>query len=94
MRNTSLTPPAHLTMIDNINAVGGVMGRSLAEIGDYDSPTQFMATLSKRMVVGGSINYMLTSVPLLGYVLVTGGYTYSFYYIFTNKYANAEKKFS
>lgn len=31
-------------------------------------------------------------VPLLGYVFVTGGFTYTFYYIFTNKYANSDKK--
>ena len=93
MRNTSLNPPAHLTMIDNVNAFGGTMGRSLAEIGDYKSVGQFMGTLSKRVLIGGSLNYMLTSVPLLGYVFITGGYSYSFYYIFKNKYANTSKKF-
>lgn len=91
MRNTSIHPP-QMTMIDNINVIGGTMGRSLAEIGDYDSVGQFMGTLSKRMMIGGSLNYMLTSVPLLGYIFITGGYTYSFYYIFKNKYANSDKK--
>lgn len=51
-----------------------------------------MISLSKRTVIGGSFNYLLMQVPLLGYVFVTGGFTYTFYYIFTNKYANSDKK--
>lgn len=46
----------------------------------------------KRTIIGGSFNYLLTSVPLLGYVFVTGGFTYTFYYIFSNQYANNDKK--
>jgi hypothetical protein len=51
-----------------------------------------MISLSKRTVIGGSFNYLLMQVPLLGYVFVTGGFTYTFYYIFSNKYANTDKK--
>lgn len=51
-----------------------------------------MTSLSKRTIIGGSFNYLLTSVPLLGYVFVTGGFTYTFYYIFSNQYANSDKK--
>lgn len=51
-----------------------------------------MISLSKRTLIGGSFNYLLMQVPLLGYVFVTGGFTYTFYYIFTNQYANSNKK--
>ena len=81
-----------MTMVDNVNLVGGTMGRTLAEIDQFDNAGDFVATLSKRMIVGGSISYMISSVPLLGYIFITGGYTYSFYYIFNNKYSNSSKK--
>lgn len=68
------------------------MGKCLAEIDMYDDVGQFMVSLSKRTIIGGSFNYILMSVPLLGYVFVTGGFTYTFYYIFTNQYANSDRK--
>ena len=39
------------------------------------------------------MSYMINAVPLLGYLFITGGFTYSFYYIFSNKYSNTGKKF-
>lgn len=80
-------------MIDGAGMFGGTMGRTLAEIDQFNNAGQFVAALSKRMIIGGSVNYMISTVPLLGYVFVTGGYTYSFYYIFSNKYSNKNKKF-
>ncbi len=38
------------------------------------------------------MSYMINAVPLLGYLFISGGFTYSFYYIFSNKYANKVKK--
>jgi hypothetical protein len=51
-----------------------------------------MVSLSRRTIVGGSFNYLLMKVPLLSYIFITGGFTYTFYYIFANKYANTNKK--
>lgn len=51
-----------------------------------------MISLSKRTLVGGSFNYLLMKIPLLGYIFVTGGFTYTFYSIFTNDYTNSSKK--
>jgi len=36
--------------------------------------------------------YMINTVPILGYLFISGGFTYSFYYILSNKYANKFKK--
>jgi hypothetical protein len=33
------------------------------------------------------------NIPLIGYIFATGGYTYSFYYIFSNKNSTKKKKF-
>ena len=68
------------------------MGRCLAEIDKYQNVGHFMADLSRRTLVGGSMGYMINAVPLLGYLFISGGCTYSFYYIFSNKYANKVKK--
>lgn len=68
------------------------MGKCLAEIDMYDNVGDFMVSLSKRTIIGGSFNYLIMSVPLLGYVFVTGGFSYTFYYIFSNQYANSDKK--
>jgi uncharacterized membrane protein len=51
-----------------------------------------MTDLSKRTIVGGSVTYMINTVPILGYIFITGGFTYSFYYIFSNKFSNKKKK--
>lgn len=92
MRNSSTSAPLRMTMIENVGVIGGSMGKCLAQIDTYDNVGDFMISLSKRTVIGGSFNYLLMQVPLLGYVFVTGGFTYTFYYIFTNKYANSDKK--
>lgn len=89
------SPPniASMTMIDNLNILGGTMGRCLAEIDKYKNVGHFMADLSRRTVLAGSMSYMINAVPILGYLFISGGFTYSFYYIFSNKYANKAKKF-
>ena len=69
------------------------MGKCLAEIDMYDNVGDFMVSLSKRTLISGSLNYILMSVPLLAYVFATGGFTYTFYFILSNKYANQDKKF-
>jgi len=35
---------------------------------------------------------MMTAIPILGYLFTTGGYTYSFYTIFNNKFSTFDKK--
>jgi hypothetical protein len=88
----SPTQLKNITMIDNIGTVGGTLGRCLANINKYESMGDFIIDLSKRSMISGSFNYVATSVPLLGYIFATGGYTYSFYYIFSNKLFNKKKK--
>lgn len=52
-----------------------------------------MTDLSRRTLIAGSMSYMINAVPILGYLFISGGFTYSFYYIFSNKYSNSSKKF-
>lgn len=91
-RTTSTSAPIRMTLLENVGVVGGSMGKCLAEIDTYDNVGDFAISLSKRTVIGSSFNYLLMQVPLLGYLFVTGGFTYTFYYIFSNKYANINKK--
>jgi hypothetical protein len=80
-------------MLNNINAIGGSLGKCLADINKYDSASDFMMDLSKGAAISGTFNYLIYSVPLIGYLFVTGGYTYSFYAIFSNRYSTFNKKF-
>lgn len=48
--------------------------------------------LSKGAAISGTFNYLIYNVPIIGYLFVTGGYTYSFYSIFSNKYSTVDKK--
>jgi hypothetical protein len=80
-------------MVNNVTTIGGSLGKCLADIKKYDSAGDFMMDLSKGAAISGSFNYLIYNVPLIGYLFVTGGYTYSFYSIFSNKYSTFHKKF-
>ncbi len=80
-------------MLNNVTTIGGSLGKCLADINKYDSATDFMMDLSKGAAISGTFNYLIYNIPLIGYLFVTGGYTYSFYSIFSNKYSTFEKKF-
>lgn len=52
-----------------------------------------MTDLSKRTAISGSFNYLLQAMPMLGYIFVAGGFSYSFYYILTNNVSDNKRKF-
>jgi len=81
-------------MLNNVSVIGGSLGKCIADINNYDSASDFMMDLSKGAAISGTFNYLIYSVPLIGYLFVTGGYTYTFYSIFSNKYSTFGKKFS
>jgi hypothetical protein len=80
-------------MLNNVGTIGGSLGKCLADINNYNSASDFMMDLSKGAAISGTFNYLIYNVPLVGYIFVTGGYTYSFYSIFSNKYSTFDKKF-
>lgn len=82
-----------LTMLNNVGTIGGSLGKCIADINNYDSASDFMMDLTKGAAISGTFNYLIYNVPLVGYLFVTGGYTYTFYSIFTNKYSTFGKKF-
>eukprot|EP00919_Chromeraceae_sp_WS-2016_P070049 GHVR01166085.1.p1 GENE.GHVR01166085.1~~GHVR01166085.1.p1 ORF type:complete len:127 (+),score=8.53 GHVR01166085.1:874-1254(+) len=79
-------------MISNVSTVGGSLGKCLANIRKYKNVTDFMFDLTKNTAVGGTFNYLVSNVPIIGYLLVTGGYSISFYSIFSNQMSNRTKK--
>jgi hypothetical protein len=90
---TSPTSVQNYTVLSNVSTVGGSLGKCLADINEYENASDFMMDLSKGAAISGSFNYIISTVPIVGYLFVTGGYTYSFYAIFTNKYSTFGKKF-
>lgn len=82
-----------VTMLNNVGTLGGSLGKCIADIEKYDSASDFMVDLSKGAAISGSFNYLIFNVPLVGYLFMTGGYTYTFYSIFSNKYSTFNKKF-
>ncbi len=81
-----------LTILNNVSAIGGSLGKCIADINNYNSASDFMMDLSKGAAISGTFNYLIYNVPLIGYLFVTGGYTYTFYSIFSNKYSSFGKK--
>jgi hypothetical protein len=79
--------------MNHVSSAGGSLGKSLANIRNYESPTDFMLDISKGIAISGSFSYIINTIPLIGYLFVTGGYTISFYAIFSNKFSNSKKKF-
>ena len=43
--------------------------------------------------MNGSFNYIVSNIPLVGTLVITGGYTITLYNIFNNKVVNKKKKF-
>lgn len=79
-------------MLNNVSAIGGSLGKCIADINDYKSASDFMMDLTRGAAISGTFNYLIYNVPIVGYLFMTGGYTYTFYYIFTNKYSTFRKK--
>ena len=89
----AVSTPKQLTTIDHFSTVGGSLGRCLADIDKYESVSDFATDVSKRAAVGGTMSYMLATLPILSYIFIAGGFSYSFYYVFSNKKNNLKRKF-
>jgi uncharacterized membrane protein len=80
-------------MIRGMQTVGGSLGSCLADIGTYDSMGSFIADFSQRAIVSSSLNMMISRIPMLGYFLILGGFSLSFYSIIQNPVKSKRKKF-
>jgi|JI10StandDraft_1071094.scaffolds.fasta_scaffold25825_2 hypothetical protein len=72
--------------------LGGSIGKCLADINKYKDANHFLKDLSKNTIIGGSITYILTKVPILSYFMIAGGFTYTFYHTWNNKTTSNRKK--
>lgn len=72
--------------------IGGNLGRCIADINKYKSANHFLKDLSTSTIIGGSMTYILTKVPILSYFVIAGGLTYTFYHTLHNKATSKLKK--
>lgn len=72
--------------------LGGSVGKCLANINKYKSANHFFMDLSTNTIIGGSVGYILSEVPILSYFIIAGGLTYTFYHTFSNKATSKLKK--
>ena len=76
----------------NSLTIGGSLGHCLANLNKYDSLQSFVADFSATAVVSTSLNFLVANVPMIGYVLVTGGFSMTFYKIMKSDFKNGKKK--
>lgn len=81
-----------INMVRGMQTIGGSLGSCLAKIGDYDSIGSFISDFSKKAILSSSLNFMISRLPILGYFLIVGGFSLSFYTILQNKTKSSKKK--
>jgi hypothetical protein len=72
--------------------LGGNLGKCLANINKYKDANHFLKDLSKYTIIGGSISYILSKVPILSYLIIAGGFSYTFYHTWSNRTTSNMKK--
>ncbi len=75
-----------------MQTLGGSLGSCLANVGKYKSVGGFIEDLSKKLLLSTSLNFMIGRLPLLGYLLIIGGFSLSFYNIMRNQIKSGSKK--
>lgn len=68
------------------------MGKCLANFKNYKSINSFIKDFSKKTAIAGSISYMVLKIPLLGGLMIVGGFSYTLYNILGNDYKNNKNK--
>jgi hypothetical protein len=53
----------------------------------------FVFDIEKKSITNGSFNYIVNNIPLVGTLVITGGYSMTLYNIICNKNINKKKKF-
>lgn len=78
--------------LENFTNLNGVIGRCLYLMKKYNSAADFFTDLSKRAILSKSMEQIMMSVPILGFLLAAGTFTKTFYNIFSNKFSTDSKK--
>lgn len=79
-------------MPKNAHTIGGSLGNCLADLNKYDSFQSFLTDFSKKAVISTSLNFVVSNIPLIGYILVTGGFSLTFYNLLKNDFKNDQRK--
>ena len=59
----------------NAHTIGGSLGNCLADLNKYHSFESFLVDFSKKAFVSTSLNMLVANMPVMGYVLVVGGFS-------------------
>lgn len=88
------TAPTSVTKIymEGVENAGDSLGKCLANFKNYDSINSFVKDFSKKTAIAGSISYMVLRMPLLGGLMIVGGFSYTLFNVLTNDYKNNQNK--
>ena len=77
---------------DYASTIGSALGKTLANIKDYDNAGDFAFDLSKKAAITGTIKLIATKFPILAIMMITGGYSLTFYQLYNNDVIDNELK--
>ena len=92
--NAMRTAPTSITnsLTEGIETVGGSLGKCLSDFRNYDSVESFVKDFSKKTAMSGSISYIILKMPVVGKLLIVGGFSFSLYKIITNDFKSRSHK--
>ena len=78
--------------LENFTNLDGVIGRCLYLMKRYVHAADFFQDLSKRAILSKSIEEILHTFPIVGFLMAAGSFGKAFYRIFSNKFSTDSKK--
>lgn len=78
--------------INDLTNTGGTLGKCLTDINNYKDASQFLKDISQRAILTHSFNTIFQRIPIIGYLLIAGSLTYSFYSVMKNRMNSTNKK--
>lgn len=73
-------------------SIGGSLGVFLVNINKFKSAGEFLKAFSQGVVVGGTISVLLQEVPILNYIIIAGGLTYTAYVNYKDEITTSMRK--
>jgi hypothetical protein len=78
--------------IGDLTNTGGTLGKCLTDITKYADTSEFLKDISQRAILAHGFNTVFQKIPILGYLLIVGSLSYSFYGVMRNKLNSTDKK--
>jgi hypothetical protein len=78
--------------LENYTNLDGIIGRCLYLMKRYGAASEFFKDLSKRAILSKSIEEIMHTVPIIGFLMAAGSFTQAFYNIFSNRFSTDSKK--